>query len=72
MKIKYFNHNPESKGSKSYTILNEQDEQIGSVEGYINKYGELTSVIRINPEYQQQGLGFQSFLKVFNELNEEV
>lgn len=72
MKITYYNDNPESIGSKSYTILNEKEEQIGSVEGYINKYGELTSVVRINPEYQKQGLGFKSFSKVFDELNKEV
>ncbi|WP_276168244.1 hypothetical protein [Zobellia alginiliquefaciens] len=72
MKITYFDDNPETKDSKSYTILNENVEPIGSVEGNINKYGVLTSVVRINLEYQQKGLGFKSFSKVFDELNKEV
>jgi hypothetical protein len=56
---------------KSYHITNEQGEDIGSVEGFGNEYGEITSVVKIyHPNYQQKGIGFTAFKKVFDEINE--
>ena len=46
----------EREYSKNYTILNEKEEFIGSVEGTVNPEGEFVSVIRINPEFQKKGL----------------
>jgi hypothetical protein len=69
MKITYYKHTSE-KGSSSYTLLNDKEEQIGSVEGFVNEDGEFISVVRINPELQKLGLGYDAFLTVFNELND--
>lgn len=43
--------------------------QVGSAEGYMSRYGDLVTVIKINEEFQGQGLGFQAFNKVFTELS---
>lgn len=51
---------------KIYNITNEQGEDIGTVEGHGNEFGELISVVKIyHPNYQQKGLGYTAFKKYF-------
>jgi hypothetical protein len=58
---------------KSYHITNEQGEDIGTVEGYGDEFGELVSVVKIyHPNYQQKGVGYTAFKKVFDEINDAV
>lgn len=71
MKFVPFGENTEL--SVSYSIVDENDNEIGFVEGHANKYGELVSVVKIYaPEQQRHGLGFEAFKKVHDELNENV
>ena len=59
--------------SKSYYIKNEQDEDIGIVEGYGNEDGALLSKVKIyNPKYQGKGIGFEAFNKIFDEIDRIV
>lgn len=59
--------------SKAYVIVNDQQETIGSVEGNVNNYGELVAVVKLyTEEYQKKGIGFYSFKRVFDELNNVV
>ncbi|WP_154654327.1 hypothetical protein [Rhodonellum psychrophilum] len=54
-------------------MTNGQKEDIGTVEGFGNKYGELVSVVKIfHPNYQRNGYGFEAFEKIFNEINNVV
>lgn len=56
---------------KLYHITNEQGEDIGTIEGYGNEFGELVSVVKIyHPNYQKKGLGYTAFKKVFDEIND--
>lgn len=71
MKVKYYPAEQNGK-SRSYTILKENDDPVGSVEGYINDDGHLTSVVHVYPDFQQKGLGYAAFKKVFTELNNEI
>lgn len=57
-------------GCISYRLFID-NEEIGSVEGY-NIRGILHSVVKINLEYEGQGLGYEAFSRVFNELNEQT
>lgn len=58
---------------KMYSIQDQNKSQIGIVEGYVNKYGELISVVKIfDPSNQQKGWGFEAFKKVFQEINSKV
>lgn len=59
----------EGNNFKTYQIYDQANNLIGSVEGILNDYGELSTVIRIEEEYQGQGIGKLAFEKVFNELN---
>ena len=68
MEILYYPNNKTDK-SINYTILNLKNEEIGSVEGYLNDVGSFFSVVKIKEEYQRLGLGFTAFEKVFNEIN---
>jgi hypothetical protein len=64
---------PTSDYSKAYLIENDQQEPIGSVEGSVNNYGELVTVVKLHTkEYQKKGIGFYSFKRVFDELNNVV
>lgn len=58
--------------SKTYNITNDNDEKIGIVEGYSNEYGELVTVIHVYPDFQKQGIGFDAFKKIYDELNSVV
>lgn len=56
--------------SRKYDITNENNDTIGTAEGYCNKYGELICVIKIfNPAFQKSGIGFGAFKKIYNELD---
>lgn len=58
---------------KSYSIQDDNNNEIGTVEGYGNDHGDLISVVKIfDPENQKSGLGFQAFNKVFQEINSNV
>jgi hypothetical protein len=72
MNLSYHLMNTEKENSKNYTILNEKEEFVGSVEGFINEYGEFLPIVRINPEFQKKGIGFIAFHKVFKELGGEI
>lgn len=61
----------DDKLSKSYILLNGEN-PIGSVEGYLNEYGVLTTVIKVDPEYHNQGIGFNAFVRIFDELNKKL
>lgn len=67
MKINYFQID-QTKSSASYLILDCNDQQIGSTEGYVVNE-QLITVIKINPEYQGLGLGYQAFSKIYNKLS---
>ncbi len=56
----------------SYAILSREDDEIGLVEGWLNDEGGLTSVVMVNSEYQGMKIGYKSFIKVFEELNENI
>ena len=59
--------------SASYIVMDEKDNEIGSVEGYTNKKGELVSVVKVYATREQKkGLGFKAFKKVYDELNSSV
>lgn len=71
MEIKYvLNSNP-NQLSKSYYITNEENEDIGNIEGYLNEYGELITVVKIY-SHQKEGIGYKAFEKIYTELNEIV
>lgn len=55
--------------SKHYVIHGVNDEFLGSAQGDCRD-GSLSCVIKIKKEYQKRGIGFISFIKLFNELNE--
>ena len=57
-----------TKNHISYSILNVDEIEIGSVEGWVNDEGGLTSVVMVNQDYQGNKIGFDSFIKVFEEL----
>lgn len=67
MKISYY-ETDRTESSISYLILDSDNQQIGSLEGYVVK-GVLITVIKINLEYQGKGLGSQAFNKIYNELS---
>lgn len=43
--------------SSCYTIFDDETE-IGAIEGYLGRSGELTTVLKIIPEYQKKELVF--------------
>lgn len=58
--------------SVSFLLLNSKtNQQIGSAEGYLSDRGDLVSVIKINREFQGQGLGFHVFKHVFSQLGSD-
>lgn len=57
----------QTESSISYLILDSNNQQIGSAEGYVG-HEELVTVIKIDSEYQKKGLGFQAFNKIYTEL----
>lgn len=58
------------KNSLKYNLFSEdKKENIGYIEGYASKDNEFISVVRINPDFQNKGFGFEAFNKVFQELN---
>ena len=61
-----------TKNHISYSILNVDEIEIGSVEGWVNDEGGLTSVVMVNQDYQGNKIGFDSFIKVFEELNSKI
>ena len=71
MDVKYILNSNPNELSKSYHITNEKDEDIGHIEGYLNKYGELITVVKIY-SHQKEGIGFRAFEKIYTELNEIV
>jgi hypothetical protein len=53
--------------------MNEQNEVIGTVEGNVNEVGELISIVKIfHPDYIRKGIGYQSFKKIFEDINKVV
>ncbi|WP_019597363.1 hypothetical protein [Rhodonellum psychrophilum] len=73
MKIIYIPDSENTDLTKCYQLTNGQNEDIGTVEGFGNKYGELVSVVKIfHPNYQRNGYGFEAFEKIFNEINNVV
>jgi hypothetical protein len=57
---------------KSYHITNSNNDDIGTVEGSGNIYGEFISVVKIyHPDFKNKGLGFDAFKKVFDEINSQ-
>jgi hypothetical protein len=52
-----------------FVIDAQSGETIGSAEGYLSRYGDLVTVIKIHEPFQGRGLGFQAFNKVFSELS---
>lgn len=71
MELKYILNSSLNQLSKSYFITNEKNENIGYIEGYLNKYGELITVVKIY-SHQKEGIGFRAFEKIYKELNEIV
>ena len=69
MKLKYILNSNLNQLSKSYFITNEKNENIGYIEGYLNKYGELITVVKIFSN-QKEGIGYNAFEKIYKELNE--
>jgi len=69
MKLKYILNSSLNQLSKSYFITNEKNENIGYIEGYLNKYGELITVVKIFSN-QKEGIGYNAFEKMYKELNE--
>jgi len=59
----------DKKDAKYNIFTNDKKEHIGTIEGYILKNNDFFSVVRINPEFQGKGFGFEAFNKVFQELN---
>ncbi|SDZ58834.1 hypothetical protein SAMN05444412_1371, partial [Rhodonellum ikkaensis] len=56
MKIIYIPDSENTDLTKCYQLTNGQNEDIGTVEGFGNKYGELVSVVKIfHPNYQRNG-----------------
>lgn len=53
---------------RAYIVKDLNNLNIGSASG-INIRGTFSCVIKINKEYQKCGIGFMSFMKLFNELN---
>lgn len=73
MNIKYVSNDSDTELSKSYQILSETNEEVGSAEGYVSRYGDLVTVIKIyDQDYKQRGLGFEIFKKIFDELDKIV
>jgi hypothetical protein len=72
MNIIFNNDNPVgTKGLVSYHITNEKKDDIGTVEGAGNENGIFMSIVKIyNPNFQKNGLGFKSFKKVYDEINQ--
>lgn len=57
----------------SYQILDQDKNEIGSTEGFVNDHGQFLTVIKIfNNEYRNKGLGFKGFKILFDELNQKV
>jgi len=61
--------NSNKKEVKYILFTDDKKELIGTIEGYIFNNNEFFSVVRINPEFQSKGFGFEAFNKVFQELN---
>lgn len=71
--IKYKSYSEARKLERSYHLFDEDDNEIGTIEGNANKYGELVSVVKVyDNKNQKKGFGFEAFKKVFCELNDEV
>jgi hypothetical protein len=69
------NYISDKKGDRlkrSYSIIDDNEKVIGSIEGYCNEYGDLVAVVKIYPGHQKKGLGFEAFKKIFDELNSVV
>lgn len=56
--------------SLAYSILNNKGVEMGRVEGYVAKEALIT-VLHINEEYQNKGIGFMAFKKVYDELGKK-
>ena len=69
LKIKFSKLFVQDEYSISYSLLNEEKDEIGSVEGYVNEFGVLISVVKVYPGYQKKGIGFHAFRKIFDKLN---
>lgn len=49
---------------KAYTITDDNNTEVGDVEGYLNDYGELVSVVKIyGEENQKKGLALKLSVK---------
>jgi hypothetical protein len=60
------------KISLNYNLFSEdKKDNIGYIEGYISEGNVFISVVRIYPNFQNKGFGFEAFKKVFQELNAE-
>ena len=69
MNIRYVADSQEDEFSRAYLIMDD-DEWIGSVEGYLNQEGVLVSVVKLfSSLYRGKGIGFEAFRKVVDELN---
>jgi len=54
----------------SYSMINDENIEIGTAEGLTNQYGELHCVIKVyNPDQHRKGIGFTAFNKIYNSLN---
>ena len=73
MELQYINYFENTDLQKSYTIFDENENEIGSAEAFGTELGFLVTVIKIfNPKFQKMGLGFQAFKKVFDEISHHV
>ena len=70
MELKY-SEVSRSENSVSYSILSENNVQIGTIEGYVSKESLIT-VLHIESEFQGQGIGYEAFKKVYYDLNEKT
>ena len=71
--MKYIPFGEQNNHHKAYIITDDNDIEIGQVEGNLNDYGEFITVVKLySSQNQRKGLGFNAFNKVYNELNETL
>ena len=57
----------------SYQIIDQDKNEIGHIEGFVNTYGHFLTVIKIfDDKYRNSGIGFIGFKMLFDELNKKT
>lgn len=71
-KMKFIENQPSSQGFRSYNVLSvNNNEFIGTAFAAGNNKFEFLSKIKISPSFRGQGLGFQIFKKLYDEINKD-